>query len=70
MPLWAWVLVVLAVVLAVMWVWDRRTTARRATLADPTAMARGVRSPEGNPEAHRAAMRPDRFDAGGGPMGW
>jgi hypothetical protein len=70
MPLWAWVLVVVAVLLAVMWNWDRRTKARRARLADPAVMARGVRAPEGNAEAHRGAMRPDRFDAGIGPNGW
>jgi hypothetical protein len=69
MPLWAWVLVVVAAVLAVMWVWDRRTKARHGRPADPAAMARGVRAPEGNPEAHRGAMQPQRFDAGG-PMGF
>jgi hypothetical protein len=69
MPLWAWALVAVAVLLAVMWAADRRTRARRGRLADPADTARGVRSPEGDPEAHRAAMRPDRFDAGG-PMGW
>lgn len=69
MPLWAWILVGIAVLLAVMWVGDRRTRGRRATLADPAAMARGVRSPEGNPEAHRGAMQPQRYDAGN-PMGF
>jgi hypothetical protein len=68
MPLWAWFVVVIAVLLTVMWVWDRRTTARRGRLADPAAMAHGVRAPEGDPEAHRGAMQPRRFDAGG--MGW
>jgi hypothetical protein len=28
-------------------------------------MARGVTTPQGNPEAHRLAMRPERY----GPMG-
>jgi len=60
MPLWAWFAVVIAAVLTVMWVWDRRTRARGARLNDLGAMDRGVRGPEVNPDAHRGAMGPDR----------
>lgn len=60
MPLWAWVLIGIAVLLAVMWLWDRRVRARGGTLNDPAAMARGVTAPQGDPEAHRGAMQPDR----------
>jgi hypothetical protein len=61
MPLWAWVLVVIAVLLAVMWLYDRRARARGARLNDPAAMARGVTAPQANPEAHRGAMQPQRY---------
>ena len=66
MPLWAWVLVVIAALLAVMWLVDRRARARGARLNDPAAMARGVTTPQGNPEAHREAMRPERYGPGAG----
>ena len=66
MPLWGWFLLVVAVVLAVMWLWDRRTKARGARLNDPTRMARGVTTPQGDPEAHRGAMPPERWGGLGG----
>ena len=66
MPLWGWFLLVLAVVLVVMWLYDRRTRARGARLNDPGTMARGVTAPQANPEAHRAAMQPHRFGPWGG----
>ena len=66
MPLWAWVLVVIAALLAVMWVYDRRVRARGARLNDPAAMARGVTAPQGNPEAHRGAIQPERYGPGVG----
>jgi hypothetical protein len=66
MPLYGWVLIVIAALLAVMWLVDRRAKARGARIADPAAMARGVTSPQGNPEAHRGAMRPERYGPGAG----
>jgi|1185.fasta_scaffold233168_2 hypothetical protein len=56
MPPWAWVLVVVAALLLVMWTVDRRARARGAQLNDPDAIARGVTGPHANPEAHRQAM--------------
>ena len=67
MPPWGWFLLVVAVVLAVMWVHDRRTKARGARLNDPGSMARGVTAPHANPEAHRAAIQPERFSGLGNP---
>ena len=68
MPLWAWLLVAIAVLLAAMWILDQRARRRRAQLNDPSAMARGVTGPQANPEAHRGAMTADRFlpPSGGG----
>lgn len=66
MPLWAWVLVVIAAVLVAMWLSDRRARARGARLNDPAAMARGVSTPQGNPEAHRQAIRPERYGPNAG----
>jgi hypothetical protein len=60
MPLWAWFLVLVAVVLVPMWLHDRRAKARGSRLNDPGAMARGVTAPQGDPEAHRGAIQPDR----------
>ena len=60
MPLWAWFLVVVAVVLVPMWMHDRRAKARGSRLNDPGAMARGVTTPQANPEAHRLAIQPER----------
>ena len=67
MPLWAWILLVIAALLAVMWLVDRRARARGARLTDPAAMARGVTTPHGDPEAHRLAVRPESFGPFGGP---
>lgn len=69
MPLWAWVLLAIAVLLAVMWLYDRRVRASGRRLNDVRKMARGVREVEGDVEAHRAAMQPQRF-LGGGPGGF
>jgi hypothetical protein len=66
MPLWAWFLVGVVVVLVPMWVHDRRAKARGSRLNDPGSMARGVTAPQANPEAHRAAMQPERFGSGFG----
>jgi hypothetical protein len=67
MPLWAWVMIVVAALLVVMWASDRRARARGARLNDPSAIARGVTSPQGDPEAHRQAMRPERSGPFGSP---
>jgi hypothetical protein len=64
MPLWGWFLLVVAIVLVPMWVHDRRAKARGARLNGPGTMARGVSAPQGNPEAHRAAMQPERWTGG------
>jgi hypothetical protein len=64
MPLWAWVLVVVAALLVVMWASDRRARARGARLNDPGAMSRGVTGPQGNPEAHRQAMQRNQGPGG------
>ena len=67
MPLWAWLIVAIAVLLAVMWVYDRQVRARRERLGDPSAaMARGGAAVQGNPEAHRGAASADRFLPPGG----
>jgi hypothetical protein len=58
MPLWAWLVLVIAVLLAVMAVWDRRTRARGARLNDLGAMGRGIRQPQAHPDAHRGQMQP------------
>lgn len=64
MPLYGWALIVIAALLAVMWLVDRRTKARGARLNDPGAMARGVTAPQAHPEAHIEGMR--RFEGPGG----
>jgi Flp pilus assembly protein TadB len=58
MPLWAWFLVLVAVVLVPMWVHDRRAKARGSRLNDPGSMARAVSTPQGDPEAHRPLQGP------------
>lgn len=60
-----WVLLGIAVLLAVMWLYDRRVRARGRRLNDPARMERGVHAPYGDPEAHRGAISPDRFTGGG-----
>jgi hypothetical protein len=53
MPLWGWLLLVVAVVLAVMSLHDRRVQARGGRLNDPGAMERRVAGPQASPDAHR-----------------
>ena len=61
MPLWAWLVVVIAVLLLPMWVYDRRVRRRGARLNAPSAMAQGVSAPQANPDAHRGALSADRY---------
>jgi hypothetical protein len=65
MPLWAWVLVVVAALLVVMWASDRRARARGARLNDPGTIGRGVSAPQADPEAHREGMRRGEGFTGG-----
>jgi hypothetical protein len=63
-PLWGWLLLAVLVLLAAMWLHDRRVRARGARLNDPGTMSHGVTGPRADPEAHRGAMRPERWGGG------